>query len=175
MHEQPETRDEMLKTNPKYKNVNGDIIDAVMFDKEYEAEIQDRRDREINVFEEPEMRMLKITLKGKHNKSVNMDHMMDEKPETTDIIDAVMYEKPKMRDVIDNITDPVMLKHGVRGWHQDPLRKGTQHVGEDRDEGWDTQDHRQGQVRQEQECEKRDEQEQHGRLDHRTKVVLLSV
>ena len=95
-----------------------------------------------------------------------------------DIIDAVMinmYEKPETRDVMDDITDAVMLKHGVRGWHQDPLRKGTQHVGEDRDEGWDAQDHCPGQVRQEQEREQRDEQEQHGRLDHRTEAVLLSV
>ena len=57
-----------------------------------------------------------------------------------------------MRDVMDDITDAIMLKHGVRGWHQDPLRKGTQHVGENRDEGWDAQDHCQGQVRQEREC-----------------------
>ena len=80
-----------------------------------------------------------------------------------------MYEKPEMRDVMD----AVMLR--VRGWHQDPLRKGTQHVGEDQDKGWDAQDHRQGQVWQEREREQRDEQEQHGRLDHRTEAVLLSV
>jgi hypothetical protein len=39
MQEQPETRDEMLNTNPKSKTVNMDILDAVMFDKEYEAVI----------------------------------------------------------------------------------------------------------------------------------------
>jgi hypothetical protein len=42
-----------------------------------------------------------------------------------DIIDAVMinmYEKPEKRNVMDDITDAVMLKHGVRGWRQDPLR-----------------------------------------------------
>jgi hypothetical protein len=33
-----------------------------------------------------------------------------------DIIDAVMlnmYEKPETRDVMDDITDTVMLKHGL--------------------------------------------------------------
>ena len=154
--------------------MNVDISDAVMFDKEYGADIQDHRNRESNVFEEPEMGMRKVTPKGKY-KNVNMDHVMDEKPEITDIIDAVMYEKPEMRDVMDDITHTVMLKHGVRGWHQDPLRKGTQYMGEDRDEGWDTQDHCARQVRQEQEREQRDEQEQHGRLDHRMEAVLLSV
>jgi hypothetical protein len=53
-----------------------------------------------------------------------MDHKMDEKPEIADIIDAVMYE-------MNDITDADMLIHRVRGWHQDPLRKGTQHVGEE--------------------------------------------
>jgi hypothetical protein len=95
-----------------------------------------------------------------------------------DIIDTVMinmYEKPETRNVMDGITDAIMLKHGVRGWRQDPLRKGVQHVREDQDEGWDAQDHRQGQVRQEREGEQRDDQEQHGRLDHKPEGVLLSV
>ena len=51
-----------------------------------------------------------------------------------------MYEKPETRDMMDDITDAVMLKHGVRGWRQDPLRQGAQHVQEDQDEGWDAQD-----------------------------------
>jgi hypothetical protein len=57
-----------------------------------------------------------------------------------DFINAVMinmYEKPETRNVMDNITDAVMLKHGVRGWRQDPLKKGVQHVREDRDDGRD--------------------------------------
>ena len=77
------------------------------------------------------------------------------------IIDAVMinmYEKPETRNVMDDITDNVMLKHEVRGWRQDPLRQGAQHVREGRDEGWDAQDQTQGQVRREQEREQRDEQ-----------------
>jgi hypothetical protein len=93
-----------------------------------------------------------------------------------DIIDAVitnMYEKPETRDVMGNIT--VMLKHGVQGLRQDPLRQGAQHVLEDQDEGWDAQDQIQGQVRQEREQEQHDEQEQHGRLNHRPEAVLLSV
>jgi hypothetical protein len=96
----------------------------------------------------------------------------------TAIIDAVMiniYEKPETRKVMNDITDAVMLKHGVRGWRQEPLRKGVQHVQEDRDEGCDAQDHRQGQVRQERDPEQRDDQEQHGRLDLRPEAVLLSV
>ena len=157
MHEQPE----MLKTNPKCKNMNVDITNGVMFVKEYEADTQDHQDGEINMFKEAEIRMLKINPKYKN---VNVD-----------IIDAVMYEKPEMRDVMDDITHMVTLKHGVRGWHQDPLRKGTQHMGEERDEGWDAQDHCQGQVRQEREREQRDEQEQHGHLDQRPEAVLLSV
>jgi hypothetical protein len=50
----------MLKTNPKYKNVNVDIINAVKFNTEYE----------INMFKEPEMWILKTTPKGKDNKNV---------------------------------------------------------------------------------------------------------
>jgi hypothetical protein len=95
-----------------------------------------------------------------------------------DIINAVMinmYEKPETRNVMNNITDAVMLQHGVRGWRQDPLRKVVQQVQEDRDEGWDAQDHRQGQVRQERDHELCDDREQHGRLDHRPEAVLLSV
>jgi hypothetical protein len=60
-----------------------------------------------------------------------------------DTIEAVMinmYEKPETRNVMDDNTDAVMLKHEVRGWRQDPLRKGSQHVREDQDEGWDAQD-----------------------------------
>jgi hypothetical protein len=53
MYEKPEPRDGMLKTNTK----------------------------EIKMFEEPEMRMLKTTLKGTYDKNVNMDHVMDKKPE----------------------------------------------------------------------------------------------
>jgi hypothetical protein len=45
MYEEPELRDGMLKTNPK----------------------------EIKIFEEAEMRMLKTTLKGTYEKNVNMD------------------------------------------------------------------------------------------------------
>jgi hypothetical protein len=83
MFKEAETR--MLKTNPKYKNVNVDIINAIKFNKEYGADRQVHRDREINMFEEPEMRMLKTTPKGKDDKNV-----MDKKPETTDVINAVI-------------------------------------------------------------------------------------
>ena len=110
--------------------------------------------------------------RGRPYRQPEMRAMMD------DIIDAFMinmYEKPETRNVMNDITDAVMLKHGVRGRRQDPLRKGVQHVQEDRDEGWDAQDHRQGQVRQERDHEQRDDQEQHGRLDHRPEAVLLSV
>jgi hypothetical protein len=95
-----------------------------------------------------------------------------------DIINAVMlsmYEKPETRDVMDGITDDVMLKHGVRGWRQDPLRQGVQHVREARDEGWDAQDQPQGQVRQEHKREQCEGQEQHGRPCQRSKTLLLSV
>ena len=95
-----------------------------------------------------------------------------------DIFDAVMlnmYEKPETRDVMDDITDAVMLKHGIRGWRQDPLRQGVQHVREARDEGWDAQDQPQRQVRQEHELEQCDGQEQQGRPYQRPKTVLLSV
>ena len=68
----------MLKTNPKYKNVNVDIINAVKFNTEFK----------INMFEEPEMRMLKTTLKGKDDKNV-----MDKKPEMTDIINVVTLKE----------------------------------------------------------------------------------
>ena len=80
----------MLKTNTKYKNVNMDIIDAIMLDKECEAGIQVHQGGEINMFKEPEMRMLKTTSKGKYDKNVNMDHMMDKKPEMADIMDAAI-------------------------------------------------------------------------------------
>jgi hypothetical protein len=53
MYVKPELRDGMLKTNPK----------------------------EIKMFKEPEMRMLKTTLKGTYDKNVNMDHVMFKKPE----------------------------------------------------------------------------------------------
>jgi lysine/ornithine N-monooxygenase len=99
MYEKPEPRDGMLKTNPKYKNMTVDIIDAVMFNTEYEADIQVHRDREINMFKEHEMKMLKTTPKGKYDKNVNMDHVMDEKPEMTDIIDAVMLNTEYEDDI----------------------------------------------------------------------------
>ena len=82
--QKPGPRDGTLKTSPKYKNVNVDIIDAVRFNKEYEADIQVHR--EINVFKELEMRMLKTTLKCKYDKNANKD----EKSEMADIINAVM-------------------------------------------------------------------------------------
>jgi hypothetical protein len=170
--------------NMKYEAVVVNVIGMVKLNTVYKADsintevgIEVYQGRKPNMHEQPETRdeMLKITPKGKYGKNVNMDHVMDDKPEITDIIDAVMYEKPEMRDVMDDITYTVMLEHGVRGWHQDPLRKGTQHMREDRDEGWDAQHHCQGQVRQEQEREQCDEQEQHGRLDYRTEAVQLSV
>jgi hypothetical protein len=69
MDEKPGSRDGTLNT--KHKNVNMDIIDAVLLDKKYEADI--------NMFEEAEMRMLKTNLKYK---SVNVD-----------TIDAVLFNK----------------------------------------------------------------------------------
>jgi hypothetical protein len=59
--------------------------------------------------------------RGRPYQSPEMRAMM------ADIINTVMinmYEKPTTRNVMDNITDAVMLKHRVRGWRQDPLRKG---------------------------------------------------
>ena len=53
MYEKPEPKDGLLKNNPK----------------------------ESKMFEEPEMRMLKTTLKGTYDKNANMDHVMDKKPE----------------------------------------------------------------------------------------------
>jgi hypothetical protein len=70
MDEKPGSRDGTLKTNPKYKNVNMDIIDAVMLDKEYEAGIQVHQGGEINMFEEAETRMPKTNPKYKN---VNVD------------------------------------------------------------------------------------------------------
>ena len=104
------------------KDNSREIMDAVMLNTEYEADIKVHQGREFN-----------------------------------------MYEKPETREVIDNITDAVMLKHGVRGWRQGPPRQGVQPVQEVRDEGWDAQDQPQGQVRQEHERQQRDEQEQRGR------------
>jgi hypothetical protein len=63
----------MLKTNLKYKNVNVDIVNAVKFNKEYEADIQVHRDRKLNMFEEPEMRMLKTNPKGKNNAAIPIE------------------------------------------------------------------------------------------------------
>jgi hypothetical protein len=129
----------------------------------HEASIEDCQDRKPIMYEKPEPR------DGRHFRRPEMRAMM------ADIIDVVMinmYKKAEMRNVKNEITDATMLKHGVRGWRQEPLRKGVQ---EDRDEGWDTQDHRQGQVRQERDPEQRDDQEQSGRLDHRSEAVLLSV
>jgi hypothetical protein len=97
MHEQPETRDEMLKTNPKYKNMNMDIIDAVMVDKEYQDDIQDHRDREINGFEEPEMGMFKITPKGKCNK-LNTKYEASIKVHQGRELNR--YEKPEKREMM---------------------------------------------------------------------------
>jgi hypothetical protein len=85
-----EAKTRILKTNTKYNNVTIDIIDAIMLDKECEAGIQVHQGGEINMLEEPEMRMLKTTPMGKYNKNVNMDHVLDKKPEMTDIIDDVM-------------------------------------------------------------------------------------
>jgi hypothetical protein len=60
------------KTNPKHKNVNVnvDIINAVKFNKEYKADIQVHRDREINMFKEAKTRMLKTNPKGRNNAAI---------------------------------------------------------------------------------------------------------
>ena len=90
----------MLKTNPKYKNVNVDIINSVKFNKEYGADSQLHRDREINMFEESEMRMLKTTPKGKDDKNV-----MDKKPEITDIINALILNTEYKASIQDGETN----------------------------------------------------------------------
>jgi hypothetical protein len=56
-----------LKTNLKYKNVNVDIIDDIMFNTEYKAGIQVYQGEEVNMFEGAETRMLKTKPKGKNN------------------------------------------------------------------------------------------------------------
>jgi ferredoxin-fold anticodon binding domain-containing protein len=53
MDGKPEPRDRMLKINPK----------------------------ETQMFKEPEMRMFKTNRKGTYDRDVNMDHVMDKKPE----------------------------------------------------------------------------------------------
>jgi hypothetical protein len=80
MHQKPETRDVM-----------NDITDVIVRITEYEADIQVHQDREINMLktnpkeinmsEVHKMRMLKEISKGNYDKNVNMDHVMDEKPE----------------------------------------------------------------------------------------------
>jgi hypothetical protein len=42
------------------------------------------------MFQEPEMRMLKTTPKGKYNKNGNMDLVMDEKPEMNVNVDIII-------------------------------------------------------------------------------------
>jgi hypothetical protein len=46
--------------------------------------------KEIKIFEEPEMRILKITPKGKYDKNGNMDLVMDEKPEMNVNVDITI-------------------------------------------------------------------------------------
>jgi hypothetical protein len=80
IHEKPETRDVM-----------NDITDVIMRITEYEANIQGHKDwkinmlktnpKEINMSEVPKMRMLKEIPRGKDDKNVDIDHVMDEKPE----------------------------------------------------------------------------------------------
>jgi hypothetical protein len=88
---------------PEMEAVMVDIIDVVMFNTEYEADIIDAA--MLNTEYEAE-------IKVHQGREFNM------------------YEKPETRDVMDDITDAVMLKHGVRGWRQGPLRQGVQRVQE---------------------------------------------
>jgi hypothetical protein len=86
---------------PGTRVVIADITDTVMSDMVHKASIEDYQDRKLNMdekpeprdgmlkfnpkeiqmFKEPEMRMLKTTLKGTYDRNVNMDHVMDKKPE----------------------------------------------------------------------------------------------
>ena len=58
------------------KNNSREIIDAVMLNTEYEADIQVHRGREINMSEDPETRdgMLNPNPKGKHDKNVKFQN-----------------------------------------------------------------------------------------------------
>jgi hypothetical protein len=65
---------------PEKRDVMNDIIDAVMLNTKYEAGVMVHRGRELNMHEKPETRdwMLKTNPKGKYNKDVNVNNVMDE-------------------------------------------------------------------------------------------------
>jgi hypothetical protein len=81
-HGKPETRDVM-----------NDITGLIVRNTEYDGMLK-TNPKEINMFKVPEMRMLKTIPKGKYDKDVNMDHVMDKKAEmnvNVDIITANMH------------------------------------------------------------------------------------
>ena len=174
LYEKPEERDVMADINPKGKydeDVNvGNVDNRVDENNAEKLSSQSRR---------PSMGEPVIKSFG----DVAFENTLDKdpgkgkghvKPEIRAVM-VNMYEKPETRDMMDNITDAVMLKHGVRGWRQGPPRQGVQRVREARDEGWDAQDQPQGQVRREHEREQRDGQEQRGRPYRRPEMRAVMV
>jgi hypothetical protein len=119
VHEKPEMRAVMI-----------DIINAVMLYTEYEAGVKVHRDSNLNMDEKPGPRdgMLKTNPKGKYDENVNVDNVMEEKPEARELMhdeanvvrkrgnvrqDQVdqlnIYVKPETRAGMVDIFDAVML------------------------------------------------------------------
>jgi hypothetical protein len=105
-----------------------DVVNMVMSNMEYEADIIDASTPNLEY---------KVGIQVYQGREPNMN------------------KKHKTRDVKDDISDAVVPKHGTQVGHQGLLRKSLQ---ESRVKGWNAQGQPQGQVRQDQERDHRDEQ-----------------
>jgi hypothetical protein len=90
------------------------------------------------------MRMLKTNLKGTYDRNVNMDHVMDKKPEMNVNVEykagiqvhqageTNMYEEALMRLQVQERERGnhrrCHVQHGVRGWPPGLPRRGGQHL-----------------------------------------------
>jgi hypothetical protein len=101
------------------RDVMNDIIDAVMLNTEYEADVKVHRGRELNVYEKPEMRemVLKTNPKGKYDENLTVNNVMDENNAAVPIEDRKLYN--------DNYYQysRVQVKVGFKVWLKEQSNK----------------------------------------------------